>query len=127
MINKWCRSKAWKILEHIPAAHTLTGCDTTSARSGIGKARMFNLLSKFKGSLSGFGDQYAETDQVLRQCDAFVASIYSNEESTMNGLRCRMWKKMAQEKIRNIPLLCKLRPTEPALHQHYLRAHLQTA
>ena len=55
-----------KILEHIPAAHALTGCDTTSAISGIGKARMFNVLSKFKGSHSAVGDQHAETEQVFR-------------------------------------------------------------
>ena len=34
---------------------------------------------------------------------------------------------MAQKQISNIPKLCTLLSTEPALRQHYLRAHLQTA
>ena len=116
------------IIGHILAAHALTGCDTTSALSGIGKSRMFNALSKFKGSLVAIGDEHAQQDDVFKQCDQFVASLYSKEASTTNGLRCRMWKKkMADKKITNVPQLSKLPPTEPALHQHYLRAHLQTA
>jgi hypothetical protein len=115
-------------MRHVLAAHALTGCDSTSALAGIGKARLFKVLQSFKGSLEAVETVDTEDDVVFNQCDAFTAQLYGSNETTTTGLRGRLWgKKMVSKTITSAPRLSKLPPTTAALRQHFMRAHLQTA
>ena len=116
------------IMDNLLAAYALTGCDTTSGLYGIGKGRMLKVLENYKGTLQAVGDLEADDGIVVQQCNRFVAQLYHNGETDMNGIRGRMWKrKMGNKSITSAPKLCSLPPTAAALKQHYLRAHIQTA
>lgn len=127
IINKVVEKHA-AYMHHVLAAHALTGCDSTSALSGIGKARVFQVLQNFKGSLEAVGNTDTEDDVIFKQCDAFIAQLYGINETTTTGLRGKLWgRKMASKSITSAPRLSKLPPTTTALCQHIMRAHLQTA
>ena len=52
-VHELCKSLSSVVCEILPAAHALTGCDTTSSFFGIGKKSMFKAL---KETLNQFSD-----------------------------------------------------------------------
>ena len=89
------------IMDNLLSAYVLSGCDTTSGLFGIGTGRILKVLQKFKGTLQAAGDLKADQEEFVGQCDAVVAQVYHNEETSMKGLRGRMWKmKMSNKSIK---------------------------
>ena len=65
----------------LPVAHTLTGCDSNSAFSGIGKRSMLNILKSDErmvdailNSLGVYPDEVDE--EAMRTCIKFVPNLY---------------------------------------------------
>ena len=64
----------------LPAYHALTGCDTTSAFSGIGKKKSWKVLvndSEAQQQLASLGEEPLAQASQLQSCEAFVCSLYT--------------------------------------------------
>eukprot|EP00794_Sanderia_malayensis_P016393 gene16393-18031_t len=60
-------------------AHSITGCDSTSALAGIGKKKGWQLLSKseqHQESLSLLGSQPNLSDPIAAKCEDFICDLY---------------------------------------------------
>ena len=110
----------------LPAAHALSGCDTTSSFFEIGKKSVYKIL---KDAAPDFHDleNLADPDKdVAIACSSwFVARLYDQKKSfasshhNINKLRV----KLATSRDAS---LVRLPPSEAALHQHILRASFHT-
>ena len=109
--------------EILPALHSLTGCDTTSAFFGIGKVKPFLIVKenvdKFL-QLRNFGQNAMLPPEVISQAKLLTAKIYHSvvENDNINYLRYYLFcKKLAKSK--NLP------PTEDSLLLHIQGANFQ--
>jgi hypothetical protein len=110
----------------LPAAHAVTGCDTTSLLFGIGKRSVFKVLKEnpdnFK-DLSNLAD--CDVDVSVTAARKLVIKLYDSrgkikaEDKNLNKLRTR---------LATVKRACfaKLPPCEATFKQHVLRASLQT-
>lgn len=103
--------------------HTISGCDTTSSFYGHGKASVLKLAAGDEDSchlLKSLGDEWNITQELHESIAKFVCRLYA--QPTANSLTDARYNlfcnKTSSEK--SIP------PTEPALHQHTLRANYQS-
>lgn len=114
---------------NLPAAHALSGCDTTSSLFGIGKTTIVKVL-KSGPSLSSLGNIVSDIDIVLEESSRFICQCYmfgSVNGGTMSDFRYQIWThKMARKNITSAPELKSIPPTSEAFKQHVLRAHNQT-
>jgi hypothetical protein len=110
----------------LPAAHALSGCDTTSSMFGIGKRTVYQVLkikSEEFSDLVLLGEGNVEDSLAVSR--EFVASLYDQKAklradySNLNNFRVRLATKKEAS-------LAKLPPCEATFHQHVLRASLQT-
>ena len=63
--------------------HALTGCDSTSAFVGKGKAAAFQLLSKspqIQQNLSSLGVTFTVSEELHQHCEEFVCTLYGSRE-----------------------------------------------
>lgn len=104
------------LLKNLPGFHALTGCDTTSQLSGLGKKTCWKTYVKFYELLNSFGNKFDK--DIFRNIHDFVLKLYTaNEEiNSLNYLRGLL---AASKTIDKLP------PTEDSLYQHCLRAHYQ--
>lgn len=93
--------KAWRVTEsckaigslreHVLFAHAFSGCDTTSAPFGKGKAMVWNTLKKsekFREVSDIMNDVWAEQEQVgLASISAFITIYGGNNVDHLNKLR----------------------------------------
>ena len=109
----------------LPAAHALTGCDTTSSFFGVGKKTIYKVLKDSQ-------KEFVDLSQI--SCDdieisvavgrKFVSRLYDPkarftcDHGDLNKLRSRI----AQQKDAS---LVKLPPCEATFRQHVLRVSLQ--
>jgi hypothetical protein len=109
----------------LPAAHALTGCDTTSSFFGVGKKTIYKVLKDSRKEfvdLSQISCDDIETSVAVGR--KFVARLYhpkarfTCDHGDLNKLRSRI----AQQKDAS---LVKLPPCEATLRQHVLRVSLQ--
>jgi hypothetical protein len=109
----------------LPAAHALSGCDTTSSFFGIGKMSVYKLLKDAAPDfhdLGNLGDP--DKDDAFSCSLRFVARLYDQKKSfasshhNINKLRV----KLATGRDAS---LVRLPPSEAALRQHILRASFQ--
>ena len=68
-VHAVCQSLINRVLKALPAFHALTGCDTTSALSGIGKKKPWNVFIRSPAILG----QQPET---AKKCEAFICDLY---------------------------------------------------
>lgn len=114
-----------ELCKALPALHALTGCDSTSALSGIGKKTALRKLQKAENHLrniSQLGDAIPPTEATVRACEKYVCSLYTTSEAagdTADEVRywmfCQKWQKSE----------C-LPPTSDSLHLHIQRANYQS-
>ena len=108
----------------LPAYHALTGCDTTSSLSGVGKKRSWEILRKSSAhqeSLSEFGTSLLLEENVLMGSELYICNQYTNiAKAGKTADEVRHW------------LFCKkntksdgLPPTSHSLLQHLKRANYQ--
>ena len=83
----------------IPAAHALTGCDSVSSIFGIGKKKIFNLLTE-RGA-----ERYLDLKRVgfdeeegQKAAEKFVCDLYATKKhhpNDINKLRIKKPKKIS--------------------------------
>ena len=102
------------------AFHSITGCDTTSQFSGIGKKSSWKVFLKMPELLCDFGTGLLPSDQALLLAEVFVCKLYepSSSATSIHTVRCFSFRK-SKANIDNLP------PTKDALAQHLKRAHFQ--
>ena len=115
------------IANFLPAAHALSGCDTTSYLYGIGKATALKVLSSGQ-PLGLLGQESANMDDVVSEATSFISKCYGSIcVGDMSDMRYAVWlSKMARPKISSAPSLKSLPPTSDAFDLHVRRAHHQT-
>jgi hypothetical protein len=113
------------IMPNLLAAHALTGCDTVSSFSGIGKASVLKKLAKFNGHFK-LGNLKATAEEVTESCLQFVCLLYGEESAiNLNTVRANCFKKKIAGKRHLPPKLSSLPPTMASFHVHCQRAHYQ--
>ena len=124
-IHETAKSLGASICRLLPAFHSITGCDTVSSFSGIGKKSSFSCL---KNNIDKFIDifEFGDSPELSLDCDAveasikFVCLLYDSkfDGADINSLRHRLFtrKNTCGE---------KLPPTLDALTFHLRRANYQ--
>ena len=127
-IHSVCNKLGASLCQLLPVFHCLTGCDSTSSFSGIGKKSALNVLVKHKNellSLADIGDHIDinENSEAVLDVVKFISWLYcptlpENLASDINGLRYRLFcqKHLSGE---------RLPPTHDALLQHIKRVNFQ--
>lgn len=112
------------ICKALPAFHSLTGCDSTSALSKIGKKKAWKSISNNKvhqESLACVGHSPDVDEETAKKAEAFICSLYtiSNRISaTADEARYLLFCQKAQNNL-------LLPPTSDSLLQHIKRANYQ--
>ena len=108
----------------LPAFHAVTGCDSTSALSGIGKKKAWKMISKSKvhqESLVSVGQSLEVDDVTAKKTELFICSLYTISNripATVDEARYIMFCQKAQSNI-------ILPPTSDSLLQHIKRSNYQ--
>ena len=103
--------------------HALTGCDSTSALSGIGKKKAWKVLIKknqIQGDLSRLGESSSLQDPVKEIAESFICSIYASGKSFANADEARCFL-FCQKSLKSEDLP----PTSECLCHHIERANFQ--
>lgn len=107
-----------KLAKNLPAFHAITGCDTTSQFSGLGKIKCWKTYLNYSDYLDGIGVQEF-SDDMFNNIEKFVIKLFSSNQniSSINTLRAL---------LASSSLIGKLPPTKNSLKFHSLRAYYQT-
>jgi hypothetical protein len=125
-VNKTIQQHA-AIIPNLLAAHAITGCDTVSSISGIGKSTVLKKLKNFKEELQ-LGDANSSCDAILKSTCKFVTTLYGrNPDDDWSTLRATIFARKMAGKQHVVPKLCSLPPTLSAFKLHCQRAHFETA
>jgi hypothetical protein len=123
-IHELCSSLSEITCRVLPAAHALSGCDTTSSFFGIGKKSVYKILKAPDfHDLDNLGDP--DKDVAISCSSRFVARLYDQKKScaSSNHNINKLQVKLATGRDAS---LVRLPPSEAALRQHILCASLQT-
>ncbi|XP_074643967.1 uncharacterized protein LOC141900815 [Tubulanus polymorphus] len=112
-ISKIRDSRSENILNNILGWHAITGYDTTSSFSGIGKKTALDIYVKHPELLSGIGRGTS-----FEKVEEFVCKMYDTQFSAVEEARVSLYENKAKN-------LCSLPPTRDALHYHYIRVNYQ--
>ena len=77
------------VTESLPAFHALSGCDTTSSFSGIGKKTAYKILKKegMASLLSGIGEKWELSAEVIKNSKKFILALYGSEMDNLDLAR----------------------------------------
>ena len=110
-----------EIRESLLAFHALTGCDTTSQFSGIGKKSAWTVFVKHHDLLKYLGEESIANDKVLSNAETFVCHLYNpNTDNVLINHEREASFRRANKSLDSLP------PTQNALFLHIRRAHFQT-
>lgn len=105
--------------------HALTGCDSTSALSGLGKKKAFTTLcasDAYQKSLCALGYNDTMDQDIISGCEAFVCSLYTeNKKAGSQADSVRYWM-FCQKGHKNDGLP----PTSDSFRQHLERVNFQS-
>lgn len=105
------------ICKALPALHAQTGCDSTSALSGIGKKTALRKLLKAEDhqrDISKLGDVISPTKDIVHACEKFVCSLYTTSNAGGNNVNeVRYWMFCQKWQLSEC-----LPPTSDSLHLH---------
>ena len=115
-----------KLCESLPAAHALTGCDSTSSLYQVGKrvdyTKLLEHVNNGNFSLTTFGIQN-DVEADVSSARSYVLSLYGKKAKTCSSLdQLRYLMASTTDKPAS-----QLPPTEDAFKQHVLRARYQTS
>ena len=125
IINLSSLQKSMKpnVAEALLGLHVFTGCDTTSAFHGKGKAKAFKIFQDcehYQEAFKNLGQDFNVSDDVRASLEDFVCKLYGQRCSSVNEARYILFcLKPLDEK--------SLPPTSDALFQHILRCNYQLA
>jgi hypothetical protein len=115
-------------IQQLLVIHAITGCDTTSALFGHGKARAFKQITLSSKTLPLTDELLrsdATADDVASAGCRLLVELYGGKPSdTLNKLRYTMYMNMLATGTSR-PQPERLPPSERAAYFHCLRAHLQ--
>lgn len=115
-----------ELCQNLPAAHALTGCDTTSSLFKIGKRSAFSKLASQVRECPEILTTFGMTDNVeadVVSARRYILNVYGNKDiscTTLDQLRYR-YASVTDKAASEFP------PTEDAFKQHVLRARYQTS
>jgi hypothetical protein len=119
-IHELCSSLSEITCRVLPAAHALSGCDTTSSFFGIGKKSVYKILKAPDfHDLDNLGDP--DKDVAISCSSRFVARLYDQKKSCASSHHNinKLQVKLATSRDAS---LVRLPPSEAALRQHILCA-----
>jgi hypothetical protein len=125
-IHELCSSLSEITCRVFPAAHALSGCDTTSSFFGIGKTSVYKILKDAAPDfhdLDNLGDP--DKDVAISCSSRFVARLYDQKKSFASSHH-NINKLQVELATSRDASLVRLPPSEAALRQHILCASLQT-
>lgn len=114
-----------KLCKSLPAFHALTGCDTTSSLTGVGKKKAWEALCRSEAqqeSLALVGQSAVLDDETTMKCEEFICTLYpavKKKTKSVDELRYIMFCQK-RHKSELLP------PTSDSLQQHARRANYQT-
>lgn len=113
-----------QICQCLPAAHALTGCDSTNAMFGIGKKTMYAALERELGSSqSDYGLANVNDPKWMEAARYLIIAMYKSK----NKKKCRILDELRHHLATTTDkLVVQLPPTEDAFREHALRARFQT-
>ena len=103
--------------------HALTGCDSTSAFSGIGKKKAWKILlrkEELQRDISNLGESSVTEDPVLKVAESFICSVYSPGRNFSSADDARYFL-FCQKSVKSEALP----PTSDCLSHHIKRANFQ--
>ena len=110
----------------LPVAYVLTGCDSNSAFSGIGKRSMLNILKSDEkmadailDSLGVYPDEVDE--EAMRACIKFVSNLYMGKGTYQSTTKMRKYLFSKKQLVSD-----RFPSTEPELTEHIKRANYQS-
>ena len=84
-----------RICDALLPFHALTGCDSNSSLSGVGKKKAFGILcgsEVHQSSLSLMGKETTLSEETISGCEAFVCSLYTdNKKAGTTADNVRYW------------------------------------
>ena len=104
--------------------HALTGCDSNSALSGLGKKKGFNVLldsKEHQTSLGQLGEEPELSNSTSEACEAFICAMYSTTKGAGRKVNNVRYWQFCQKGQRNE----NLPPTFDSLQQHMKRGNYQ--
>ena len=84
-IHEGSRALGQKNCDALPVSHALTGCDSNSTLSRIGKKKAWDALKRSKvhqESLTMLGQQQDLDETTASKCEAFVCDLYALSRRT---------------------------------------------
>ena len=108
----------------LPVIHALSGCDSTSSFTGIGKLRWFKTVQSHPELVAGLKKvgKHPSKDQIdteaLDSCTKLVCLLYSSSQDNSDELRYKLFAKKK-------PVSDKLPPTADAFLQHMSQVNYQ--
>ncbi|CAH3026402.1 unnamed protein product [Porites evermanni] len=121
-VHDVCQNLSNRVLKALPAFHALTGCDTTSALSGIGKKKPWNVFIRsavHQESLTILGQQPEVDEVTAKKCEAFICDLYPSYKKSPKTADELRYIIFCQKK----PNSEALPPTSASLRQHINRAN----
>ena len=113
-----------QITNVLPSLHAISGCDSTSCFSGIGKSKWLKVLQsddRFIDALSLLGEEEELRSVAAEVLEEYVCVIYGlKNESNVNKARYKLFSSK-----KKLPEPQKLPPTKDALLLHFNRANYQ--
>ena len=110
-----------EILESLLAFHAVTGCDTTSQFTSIGKKKSWQVFRLYPHLFNILGEHEITSGAAVSVVEEFVCRLDEPKSTTksIEMVRCNMFQRL-QTKIDSLP------PRRDALTQNIKRAHYQT-
>jgi len=117
-----------KATEQLLVIHAISGCDTTSALFGHGKASIYRQISSHPDTLTltrAISAPTATCESVAQAGKQLLKIIYGGKlGETLNKLRYVRYMQLVARSVTR-PRPERLPPTERAAYYHLLRVHLQ--
>ena len=125
-VHELCKSLNSIVCNILPAAHAITGCDTTSSFFGIGKKYMLRALKETPDQFSNlFMISHRDVDDSVDVCRKLISSLYDpkGKSKCCHSDLNRFCVKLTTCKDSS---LIRLSPCEAIFKQDVLRTSLQT-
>jgi len=109
------------IRDGLLAFHSVTGCDTTSQFTGIGKKTAWKVFKQCPQLLHQLGHESEPSPETMTSVEHFVCRLYdpNTTGNSIQQIRCSKFRKL-NANIDTLP------PTKDALQLHIKRANYQT-
>ena len=125
-VHSICHATSPTLCQILPAAHALTGCDSTSAMFGIGKRSVFKIIHENAEKFSELTALNSQDDiAAISAARKLTLSLYDPKEKSANSSTDLNQLRVKLASRRNASLI-KLPPCEASFLQHVKRASWQT-